>query len=466
VASIAGVCAITLVCTSLPVNATTVSLTFLLFVLIVATGWGLSPAIVASISATLLFNFFFLPPVRTLTIADPQNWIALVAFLITAVIASELSNRAQRQAASAVRQRREVERLYELSRGVLLDTGETPLGRTIAQQIAGAFGFEAVLFYDLRIRKAFYAGPHNLSLPAEDIELVEETTDLPDGSRATLVRLGNKAVGVLAIRGEVGRPALEAIANLVAITVERAANQEMASQAQAARRSEQLKSSILDALAHEFKTPLTSIKAAATGMLSNMSVQRENERELLTIIDEEADRLTNLVTEAIQASRIEAGRVKLTKTPTDVSTLVDAVKKQMKTRLDDRPLDVQVDVGLPSVLVDRELIELAIRQLVDNALKYSDPGTPVTLHAQAVADVVQLSVSDSGPGISSEEQQRIFEKFYRGESVRNRLPGTGVGLSIVKDIATLHSGTVRVQSKPKMGTTFTIELPSTRKAER
>jgi two-component system sensor histidine kinase KdpD len=386
--------------------------------------------------------------------------------LITAVIASELSNRAQRQAAAAVEQRREVERLYELSRGVLLDTGETPLGSTIAQQIAGTFGFEAVLFYDLRIRKAFSAGQQDVRVPTEQIELVQDTTDLADGSRATLVRLGNKAVGVLAVRGDVGRPALEAIANLVAITVERAASQEMASQARAARKSEQLKSSILDALAHEFKTPLTSIKAAATALLSKVPRQRDHERELLTIIDEEADRLTNLVTDAIQASHIEAGRVKLAKAPTDVSSLLHSVVKQMRTRLDDRPLDVRVDSGLPKIVVDREFMELAIRQLIDNTLKYSDPGTLVTLHARATAGVVELSISDFGPVISSEEQQQIFEKFYRGESARNKLPGTGMGLNIVKEIVSAHSGTVRVQSIANIGTTFTIALPATREAGR
>jgi two-component system sensor histidine kinase KdpD len=457
-ASVAGVVAITLTAGALPVNATAASLSFLLFVLVVASRWGLTPAIVASLTATVLFNFHFLPPVGTLTIADPQNWIALAAFLITAVIASELSNRAKQQAVAADEQRREVERLYELSRAVLLDAREDSAGR-IAQHIAGAFGFEGVMFHDIAAGKRYSAGPRDVEAPAGRLEAIQGTVDLADGSRATPVRLGNKAVGVLAIQGEVGKPAIEAIANLVAITVERAASQEMANRARAARKSEELKSSILDALAHDFKTPLTSIKAAATALLS-----RSPRNELLTIIDEEADRLNKLVTEAIQASHIEAGRIKLERRPTDIRELIGSVIEQMKPRFDDRRVHVETSGEVPPVLVDRELMELAVRQLIDNALKYSRSGTPIVLHAQADGDAVQLSVRDSGPGIASHEQEKIFEKFYRGEAIRNQLPGTGVGLNIVKDIVTAHAGVIRVQSAPNLGTTFTIELPALREA--
>ncbi|MCI0744561.1 MAG: DUF4118 domain-containing protein, partial [Verrucomicrobia subdivision 3 bacterium] len=364
-AGAAGVGGITFVCKALPVNATTASLVYLLFVLVIATAWGLFQSIFVAAAATLCFNFFFLPPFGTFTIADPQNWIALLAFLITAVIASELSNRVQRQAAAAIEQRREVERLYALSRAVLLDTGERPLGGLIAHQIADTFAFSGVLLFDLRSRKRFSSGPEDLTVSTEQLDSIQEPTDLADGARATLVRLGARPVGVLAVRGDVGIAALEAIANLVAIALEKAAAQEMANQARAARRSEEFKSSILDALAHEFKTPLTSIKAASTALLSKPTTATEQQHELLTIIDEETDHLTNLVTDAIQVSRIEAGRIKLTRAPTSLSDIVSSVMMQMKPRLDDRSVEVYVDPGLPQVSVDRELVELGVRQLVD-----------------------------------------------------------------------------------------------------
>jgi two-component system sensor histidine kinase KdpD len=455
-----GICAITLGCKVLSLNATTASLTYLLLVLAIASAWGLFQAIFVAVAATLCFNFFFLPPFGTLTIADPQNWIALLAFLTTAVIASELSNRVKRQAAVAEEQRSELEHLYALSRAVLLDTGERTLGNTIANQIADTFGFTSVLLYDLPERRKFWAGPEDLSLSPAELDSFNETTVLADGSLATPVRLGNKAVGVLAVRGQIGTAALEAIANLVAITLERAASQELANQARASRKSEELKSSILDALAHEFKTPLTSIKAASTALLSKPATPAEQQLELLSVIDEETDRLTSLVTEAIQVSRIEAGKIKLTKVPTAVSDIVGSVMNQMKTRLDDRPVQIEVDSGLPQVMVDRDLMELAVRQLFDNALKYSRPGTPVTVHATRTGELVRLSIRDSGPGISPREHQKIFEKFYRGEAIRNKLPGSGVGLTVVKDIVTAHSGTVRVESSPKSGTVFTLDLPA------
>jgi two-component system sensor histidine kinase KdpD len=448
----------------LPANATAVSLSFLLVVLVTATAWGLAPAIAASLVGATLFNFYFLPPLGTFTIADPENWTALIAFLITAVIGSELSNRAQRQAAAAVEQRREVERLYGLSRAVLLDPGEDGAGSVIARQIADSFGFDGVVFYDLRTRKAYSAGAEDLNVRAEQLDLVRELSALADGSMATPVRLGNKAIGVLVVRGEVGERALEAIANLVAITAERAASQEMASQARAARKSEELKSSILDALAHEFKTPLTSIKAASTALLARPAAQYDSERELLTIINEETDRLTKLVTEAIQASHIEAGRVRLNKVTADLSALAREVIEAMKPRLDEREITVEASAGMPEVFVDQDLMALAIRQLIDNAIKYSSPGAPITVRTCTAADRVELSVSDSGPGIPVHERAKIFEKFYRGEAIRNKVPGTGVGLSVAKEIVNAHSGMVRVESDPGRETTFTIDLPAYRES--
>jgi two-component system sensor histidine kinase KdpD len=454
------VTAITFVGKSLPVNATTISLCFLLLVLVIASAWGLWQAIFVSLAAALCFNFFFLPPFGTFTIAEPQNWVALMAFLATAVIASELSNRARRQAAVAVAQRRELERLYALSRSVLLDTSEDTLGRTIAHRIAETFAFAGVLLYDLRAHEGYQAGSVDVAVNPGQLESIRETTDLGIGARATPVRLGNKTVGVLAVLGNIDTAALEAIANLVAITLERAASQEMANQARAARTSEELKSSILDALAHDFKTPLTSIKAASTALLSRPDTMAPQQHELVSIVDEETDRLTNLVTEALQVARIEAGRIRLTKAPTAVADIVNSVVRQMKSRLDERPVEIDIDTALPPVMVDRELMELAIRQLVDNALKYSRPGTAVALHATGGGELVRVTVRDTGPGIATHEQQKIFQKFYRGEAIRNRLPGSGVGLSVVKDILKAHSGDIRVESSPQTGTAFILELPA------
>ncbi|HYP12534.1 MAG TPA: ATP-binding protein [Bryobacteraceae bacterium] len=459
VAAALGLLVVTAICRAFPVNQTTASLSLLLLVLGVASGWGLTPAITSALVGTVCLNYFFLPPIGTFTIAAPENWVALLAFLTTAVIASELSNRARHRAAEAVAQRREVDRLYELSRAVLLDSGEGPLGGTIAHLIAETFDLRAVLLFDAQARRSFSAGPEDIELSGDELEQLTEPGALPDGSRAAPIRLGNKPAGILIVRGAIGQTALEAVANLIAISLEKVASQEIADQARTARRNEELKSSILDALAHDFKTPLTSIKAASTSLLAGRALTADHQQELASIIDEEADRLTALVTEALQVARIEAGKVKLNKSPTHLQDVVSSVLGQMKSRLEDRPIELHLDPDLPSMPMDRDLIELAFRQLFDNAIKYSHPGTPVSICANRLEGFVHLTISDSGPGIPAREQNRIFERFYRGEHVRDKLPGTGVGLSVVRDIANAHSGSIRVESQPRYGSTFTLELP-------
>lgn len=460
-----GVAAVTLLCRAAAVNATTSSLAYLLLVLVVAAKWRLRQAILTSVLATLCFNVFFLPPVGTLTIADPENWIALGAFLITAVIASELSDRLQQQRATAIDQRRDLERLYTLSRAVLLDTGEGPIGGLIATRIAEIFGFSAVLLYDLRARKTYHSGPEDLRVPQDKLER-QEIAQMPEGAQAVSVRLGNKAIGVLVVKGEIDTSALDAVANLAAINLEKVANQEIANQARVSRQNEELKSSILDALAHEFKTPLTSIKAACTSLLAAPRTPPEESRELLDIINEETDRLTALVDDAIQVSRIEAGRVRLAKAPANADGIFNAVFSQMKPRFEDRAVSFNVEPDLPSLLVDRDLIELAVRQLVDNALKYSPPGSSISFHATRSGGHVRLSVQDAGAAIPISEQSKVFEKFYRGEKFRGSLPGSGVGLSVVRDIAKAHSGAVSITSNGKQGNTFTMELPALKEDRR
>jgi two-component system sensor histidine kinase KdpD len=220
----------------------------------------------------------------------------------------------------------------------------------------------------------------------------------------------------------------------------------------------------LDALAHEFKTPLTSIKAASTALLSSNALKPEQQRELLSIVDEETDRLSVLVTEAIQMARIEAGRVVLRRESHSVEELVESVLNKLRTVVEDRKVRVNIAPGLPRVWVDGELIEVALRQLVDNALKYSPAGSPVSLAAESKDGRVIVSVSDRGPGIPEAEQSRIFEKFYRAEASR-QIPGAGLGLVIAREIIHAHGGEIWVDSKPGEGSTFQFSLPSATKEQ-
>jgi two-component system sensor histidine kinase KdpD len=245
--------------------------------------------------------------------------------------------------------------------------------------------------------------------------------------------------------------------------LERSRAQEAASKAEAARQSDELKSTLLDALAHEFKTPLTAIKAASTSLLSSSALKPEQQRELVSIVDEETDRLSVLVTEAIQMARIEAGRVVLRRENHPVTDIVELVLDKLKAAAEDRKIQVDIPRDLPEVWVDAELIEVALRQLVDNAFKYSPPGSPVAVAAESRDERVIVSVADHGPGIPEAEQNRIFEKFYRAEASRHQIPGAGLGLVIAREIVHAHGGEIWVESTPGEGSIFRLSLPASRK---
>ena len=465
VAVLAFIGLITVTCFRLiAVNATTAGFAYLVGILVLATAWGLVEATLGSVVAMLCFNYFFLPPIGTFSIADPQNWVALIAFLATAITASQLSARAKRRTQEAIDHQSEMERLYALSRAILLtDTGQ-PVAKQIAHQVAQIFDIPAVALYDRMRGEIYWAGPEDL--PEIDDQLrqvaIEGTLLQDEASQVTVtaIRLGSEPIGSIAFRGVLlSDSALQALSNLVAIGLEKVRGQEAASRAEAARQSEELKSTLLDAIAHEFKTPLTSIKAATSSLLSGTVPKVEEQRELVTIVDEEADRLARLVSEAIQMARIEGGKFQLNPQPHSPSSLVAAALEPMKPMTDSREVRALVPSDLPFVSADAELIQLAIRQLIDNALKYSPSTAPVTVSARADPSGVVISVSDQGPGIPEGEQSKIFEKFYRRSKDRHQITGTGMGLAIVREIMHAHGGEISVASSPGQGSEFCLFFP-------
>lgn len=448
----------------IPVNATTVALTYLIAILSIAAFWGLAESVAASIAAVLCFNYFFLPPVGTFTIADPQNWIALLAFLITSIVASQLSARAKQRAQLAVDRQLEMERLYALSRGILLAEGTRAAPKQIVLQIAQIFGFPVVVLYERTTNEIHRAGPEDIIAIEEKLrEAALQGTLFHDQSSRTLVaaiRLGGEPFGSLAIRGaSLSDTALQALSNLVAIGLEKVRTQEAASRAEVARQSEELKSTLLDAIAHEFKTPLTSIKAAASGLLLTSERMAHEDRELVTVIDEEADHLGRLVNEAIHTARVEAGMLELHKEMHRPSELINVAVAMVKSAHEERVFTVDVAEDLPTVLVDGELVELALRQLLDNAVKYSSRESAIIIRARKCDSNLVISVIDQGPGIPEEDQERIFERFYRGRHAHRGTVGTGMGLAIARDITHAHGGDIWFKSSPGEGTEFSISMP-------
>lgn len=448
----------------IPSNATTVAFAYFVLVLIIASFWGFPEAAVASAAASLAFNFFFLPPVGTFTIADPQNWVALFSFLAASLIASRLSTRARLRALEAIERQQDVERLYTFSRAILLIDDSEPFPKQLAGKVAEVFERNAVVLYDRRTGEFHRAGPADFEgLDDQLRDTALSGTSFSDTKRnriITAVRLGSEPIASLALQGgEMPDSVLQGIANLVAIGLERSRAQDLAHQIEAARQSEQLRTTLIDAMAHEFKTPLTSIRAATTSLLANPGEPLESRMELLRIADEEAEHLRTLIDSAIEMARLDTAHIDVHLELSDPGEAVRGAAASMRGAIEDRPVELFIDDPLPSVAFDRRLIQLAIRQILDNALKYSPPGAPVTIRAREDSGAVSIEITDRGPGIPVQERRRIFERFYRSPSVQHQAPGSGLGLSIAGSIVKAHHGELSVTSGAGE-TTFRLTLPA------
>jgi two-component system, OmpR family, sensor histidine kinase KdpD len=447
----------------LRVNQTTVALTLLLSILAVSTVWGLAVAVFMSVVAMLAFNFFFLPPVGTFTIADPQNWVALGAFLVTSLIASHLSSRVRREARESQRRRREVERLYKFSRQLLVSGNVIALLNAVPNHIVETFGVGAAALY-LDYKDKFYRSGAATHFSEEEMRratLREEPFLDPERSLSFVpVRMGTRSLGSLAVSGQLlSRETLEALGTLIAIAFERARAVEDLGKTQAAREGERLKSALLDSVTHDFRTPLTSIKASATTLLSGAEQMKPDQRELLTVIDEECDRLNQLVGDAAEMARLDAGEFELDLGANRIVDIVAAALQHCKTALGARPVRVKLPDDLPPVRADFERIRDVLVRLIENANVYTPSDRPIAISADSKGSLVTIYVADQGPGIDEMELGLIFDKFYRGRNQRYIVQGTGMGLPIAKAIVQAHKGTIGVTSQLGQGSVFWFMLP-------
>ena len=448
----------------LHVNQTTVALSFLLAILAVSAVWGMAASVFMSVLAMLSFNYFFLPPVGTFTVSDPQNWVALFAFLVTSITGSQLSARIRKEADEAHQRRREVERLYRFSRQMLGEGNVIQLMNAIPDYIVECFEAGAAELFLPQKDKFYRSGFGAAHLDQEKMRTAfvrdEVTANPDDGEYFIPVRLGVRPIGSLGISGaQLSRQSLEAVGTLVAIAIERARAVEQLGQTEAERQSERLKSALLDSITHDFRTPLTSMKAAVSSLLIPSDSDSAQSRELLTIIDEECDRLNHLVEEAGEMAKLEAGEIALDVAPTPVEEIIKAALAHCKSVLAGRQVDLRVSENLPTVRADLERAKEALVQLIDNASLYSPKEQPITISAELAGAAVTISVSDRGPGIDDFEQTMIFEKFYRGKDQRYLVRGTGMGLPIAKAIIAAQQGSMNVTSQLGHGSVFSFTLP-------
>jgi len=444
------------------VNPTTVALTFLVFVLIISALWGLRYALFTAFVAAAAFNYYFLPPTGTFTISDTQNWVALLAFLTTAVIASELSDRARKQTEEAIGRRHELERLYSFSQQLLTADNVLQLLNAVPQHVIESFGVSAAAVYVLDKGDLYRSGVETPDLDADQLKSImargEAMMDRERNLSFTPLKMGVRTVGALGVLGNLSRQTLDAMGSLIAIAVERANAVETLTRSETTREGEKLRSAILDSVTHEFRTPLTSIKASITSLISTPGLSPEDRQELMTVINEESDRLNRLIGEAAEVAQLESHEFQLDLRTCRVIDLVQAAIADVKQVMGKHPIEIRVPEQIVARL-DPDRIKEVMVQLLENAAKYSAPEIPIIITAEMKDSNLEISVADRGIGIDDMEQALIFDKFYRGKNQRYRVQGTGMGLAIAKAIVEAHGGKIGVTSQLGRGSVFFIVLP-------
>ena len=466
-------------------NAATVSTTLLMVVLVVAATSRLWVAVVTSVVAMVCFNFFFLPPVGTLTIADPHNWVALFAFLVVSLVASNLSAVAHARTAEAIDRRDELARLFDLSRDVLVITDSRQAMSILTRSIARRFDLEFVAIalprgsdWDVfeagarttvldqrELSQAFAAAQASFEFDAHARTYAGHRTMTMGEVTVRLVplRVGTKPIGLLAATGRPIEPGtLDTLAGVVAIAIERAQFLEERKAAELTKQREELKSALLASLGHDLRTPLTAIRIAASNLTAS-DLGPGDRAEQGDVILTEAERLTRLFENILEMARIDAGAVAADSRWAHPSEIIAAARDQLAQTLSGHPVDVVVDPDVP-VRLDPRLTGAALAHVLENAAQYAPAGSPIHVHGSVTDEGLVLKVRDHGPGIGAADLSHLFERFYRGVAGRSRVSGTGVGLSIARELLAVEGGRIWAENCPEGGAEFTMVVPAAVKA--
>jgi two-component system, OmpR family, sensor histidine kinase KdpD len=457
---ILGLAVLTAAALLLHLNLATVGLLYFLSVVLVALRWGFWQATVLSAVAVLCQCYFFVPPIYSWYIEDPHSYIALGVFEFSALLVSRLSAREQSHAQDAETQRRTMAMLYELSRRSLQLDLHQPPGSQLLRLVREIFGLEAVAIFDsdldtINVSGAFPMDAEEMARNTCYFEINQDYEDM-DFSRRVL-HLGSAPIGALLIGGKLNPLTADAIASLVSITFDRYRSFASETKAEAAHQSEQLRTTVLDGLAHAFKTPLTAIRAASSGLME-LGEMKPAHADLAALIDEQAVLLNELTTRLLQTARLEKEKVSLKKQNIAIVDLIEEVAAEQSDKLGGHPLQVSISDKSLATRGDRELLASIVRQFVDNAAKYSHPGSSIEISAKESASEILIAVHNDGPTIREQDRERIFERFYRCPDTKHQAPGTGIGLSIAKKAAEVHNGHVWVISDEQEGTTFFLSI--------
>lgn len=440
----------------------TVALMLIILIAGIGSKWGWLEALVGALAAGIGFDYYFLPP-RGLRIDAVEQGADLVAFLATAVIIGQLAARLKRRRVEAEERQRETEKLYDLTNAMLETGSDAFTAAQLAGKLVEIFGARGVAVYDKHTGETIRSGPE-AGLIAN--HLLQEAATI--GRQifaprqeffAAPIRHAGELVGSLGMRGtKLSESLMSALTGRVGLGLARLYAAQRTAEAFAIRHSEEVKSAVLDAMAHEIRNPLNSIKLASTTLLSGR-VNEAQKQEMLAIIDEEATRMDRFIDEAVRFARLEANELSLKKEPQDLARLIRTAIEDMGAAAARRTIRVDVPESLPSAECDQEWILRVLKQLLNNALKYSPEGSPLSVAAGFADSAVIIDVVDRGPGVAEDERERIFEKYYRGRAARAGASGTGLGLASAQMIVQAHGGRIWVTEPPGGGAAFHVWLP-------
>jgi two-component system sensor histidine kinase KdpD len=445
----------------LQVNLTTISFLYLLVVIAMALYCGFWQASVTSLMAVACLDYFFAAPVFHFYVADPKEWVALGVFQISAVVISRLSAKELRSSAEATLNRTGMKQLYELSRNSLLLDLSQPPGPQLVVLMERIFDPHAVALFDVNLARQDRGGKWG---DGED-DLARECylsgaskDDAATGTWRRILLAGSGPVGALVVRGALSPLIVDALASLAAMVIDRHQSFEKEERAERASKSEHLRAAVMDALAHELKTPLTAMQTASSGLLE-LGPLTDLQHGLVSLINDESIRLNKLCTQLLLTATLDAGQVGLQTDDVNVRELVLEVIAGQRQRAADDRVHVEIDDHALTVQVDRALLAMILAQYIDNARKYSSPNTPIQVAVRISHSEVIFSVHNYGSTIRLEDRERVFDRFFRSTDSKDSVPGTGIGLSVVRKAAQAHHGHAWVISDDKEGTTFFLSLP-------
>jgi two-component system sensor histidine kinase KdpD len=399
--------------------------------------------------------------------ADSHDWVALVTFESVALLVSRLSNQVGRHARESEAHRLNLQKLYELSQSILLLDRQKPIDRQLVMLIQATLRVRGVALWNAYDMHLCMSGICDVTEDeVRSTYFIERNQDdtVTSSSRRVL-RSGTRAIGSLVICGHsLDAASINATASLTAVAIERARSFSAESGAEAARQSEQLRSAMLDGLAHAFKTPLTTIRSSSSGLIE-MDTLRGVEKRLVVLIDQEANRLSDLTARLLRTARIDSANLKLKRERIQLIPFIQDSIAECSRELGVHPVTIQPNRQRTTVFADKQLLKMALSQLFDNAAKYGSPGSSITIEVQEEQAEVVISVQNEGSFIPLEERESIFKRFYRSPGSNRKAPGTGIGLSVVKQVTEAHQGRAWANSDLHRGTTFFLTLPRTANEE-